>query len=112
MISMALPPCSRLARRRHEPDPSAPRHHGEDSRPIAGLSRHHEIVAAPEAADQSERRSHGRAFGHGHHVVDVWIAPEDALAAAEYENVELRPRETSPHGSDERGGEQHVAEAP
>src|SRR5262245_3574215 len=112
MISMALPPCSRLARRRHEPDPSSPRYHGEDGRPGAGLGRHHEIVAAPESADQSERLSHRRALRHGHHVVDVRIAPEDALAAAEYENVEPRPWKTSPHGSDERGGEQNVAEAP
>jgi hypothetical protein len=112
MISMALPPRSRLARRRHEPDSPAPRRHGEESRPVAGLGRHHEIVAAPEAADQSKRLSHRRALGHGHRIVDVRIAPEDALAAAEYENVELRPRETSPHGSDERGSEQHVAEAP
>ena len=44
--------------------------------------------------------------------IDVRIALEDALAAAEYENVEPRLRKAAPDRADERRGEQDVAEPP
>ena len=45
-------------------------------------------------------------------MVDIRVAAEDALAAAEHEDIERRLREAPPNRAHQRGGEQHVAEPP
>ena len=97
---------------RYQPNPSVPRHDRVEGRPVAGLRGHSEIVAPPQAANQSERFPGRGPLRDGDHIVDVRIALEDALAAAEYEDLEPGLGKTSPDGAHKRRGEQHVTEAP
>ena len=112
VVRMTLPPRTGFAHMRYQPSPPAPRHDRVEGRPVAGLRGHSQIVAPPQAANQSERFPGRRPLGDGDHIVDVRVAFEDALAAAEYEDLEPGLRKTSPDRAHERRGEQHVTEAP
>jgi hypothetical protein len=94
---------------RHETDAAAPRNQGT-RRSVAGLRRHDEIVAAPQFANQGQGLARGRPLRHRDRCVDVGIAREHLLAAAERQDVQLGPRKAQPDRTNERRGQQHVAE--
>src|SRR4051812_12999497 len=112
MMRMTLPPCSGFPGTRYQSNSPPPRHNRVEGRPVAGLRRYREIVSPPQLTNQSERFPGRGPFRDGDDIIDIRIAFEDALTAAEREDVQLALRKSSPDGAHERRGKQHVAKPP
>ena len=57
-----------------------------------------------------ERFRKQRPLGYRDHVIDIGIALENALAAAEYHHVEFSRGKAAPDAANERRCEQHISE--
>src|SRR3954447_14358334 len=112
MMRMTLPPCSGFPGMRYQSNSPPPRHNGVEGRPVAGLRRHREIVSPPQLTNQSERFPGRGPLRDGDDIIDIRITLEDALAAAEHEDVQPALRKSSPDRAHERRGKQHVAKPP
>ena len=112
MMRMTLPPRSGVPRLGYQSNSSPPRHKRVEGRPVAGLRGHREIVAPPQLTNQRERFPGRGPLRDRDDIIDIRIALQDALAAAEHEDVQPALRESSPDSAHKRRGEQHVAESP
>ena len=112
LMRMALPPGAGFARPRHQPDPAARRHESKEGRAVAGLGRNREIVAAPQAANESKRLR--QAVGRSDMVLTSSTSGLPLRMPSLPRNTSTStvcPREASADGADERRRQQHVAQA-
>jgi hypothetical protein len=103
-------PGAGLARPRDEPDPETSRKQSKQRRPVARLRGHNEVISAKQPCGQGNRLAKRRPLRRRYHPVDVGIAAEHALAAAEYEHIQRSFWKTPADAADERRREQHIAE--